>query len=89
MNKKTSRCYIINLLFLISLILLTFSILSCDIKESDKVSGSYVKPSVNYKGQKRKGYYRKKVSTSKNSLKNQNHSRYYYHTRGKYRRKNK
>jgi hypothetical protein len=89
MNKKTSQSYIVNLLFLISLNILTYSILSCDIKESDKVSGSYVKPSVNYKGQKRKGYFRKKVSTSKNSLKNQNRSRYYYHTRGKYRRKNK
>lgn len=86
MNKKTSRGYLVILLLLN---VITFSILSCDIKKSDKVSGSFVKPSVSYKGQKRKGYYRKKISTSKNSLKNQNRSRYYYHTRGKYRRKNK
>ncbi len=85
MNKITSRGYLVILL----LYVITFSILSCDIKKSDNVSGSFVKPSVNYKGQKRKGYYRKKISTSKNSLKNQNRSRYYYHTKGKYRRKNK
>jgi len=62
--------------------------LSCDFKKSDKAGGSYVKPSVNYKGQTRKGHVRKKVSTDKNAIKNQNRSRYYYQTRGKY-RKNK
>lgn len=59
----------------------------CDGKRSDKAGGSYVKPSVNYKGQFRKGHVRKKVSTDKNAIKNQARSRYYYHTRGKYRRK--
>jgi hypothetical protein len=60
---------------------------SCDFKKTDDSNRSYVKPSVNYKGQMRKGHVRKKVSTDKNAMKNQNRSRYYYETRGKYRRK--
>ena len=47
----------------------------------------YVKPSIDYKGKFRKGHVRMPVSTNKNAIKNQNRSRYYYHTRGKYRRK--
>jgi hypothetical protein len=74
-------------LFLLLINILTFSLSSCDFKKSDKAGGSYVKPSVNYKGQTRKGHVRKKVSTDKNAIKNQNRSRYYYETRGKYRRK--
>jgi hypothetical protein len=67
---------------------LSFSLFSsCDTKKSDDSNRSYVKPSVNYKGQMRKGHVRKKVSTDKNAMKNQNRSRYYYETRGKYRRK--
>ncbi len=61
--------------------------ISCDFKKSDNAGGTYVKPSIDYKGRMRKGYVRKKVSTNKNAIKNQNRSRYYYHTRGKYRRK--
>ncbi len=72
--------------FIVSFGVLTFSIPSCDFKKSDKANRSYVKPSVNYKGQMRKGHVRKKVSTDKNAMKNQNRSRYYYHTRGKHRR---
>lgn len=67
-----------------------FSLLtSCDFKKSDDAGGTYVKPSIDYKGKMRKGHVRKKVSTDKNAIKNQNRSRYYYQTRGKYRRKNK
>ena len=62
---------------------------SCDLKKSDDAGGTYVKPSIDYKGKMRKGHVRKKVSTDKNAIKNQNRSRYYYQTRGKYRRKNK
>ena len=79
-----------NFLKIISLLISGFFLilfLSCDFKKSDKAGGSYVKPSVNYKGQTRKGHARKKVSTDKNAIKNQNRSRYYYRTRGKYRRK--
>lgn len=84
---KTSRGCLVNLLIMVSFGFLTLSIPSCDFKKSDSAGGSYVKPSVNYKGQTRKGHVRKKVSTDKNAIKNQNRSRYYYKTRGKYRRK--
>jgi hypothetical protein len=47
----------------------------------------YVKPSIDYKGKFRKGHVRMPVSTNKNAISNQNRSRYYYQTRGKYRRK--
>ena len=59
-------------LIIINIIIVIFSIPSCDFKKSDKAGGSYVKPSVNYKGQTRKGHIRKKVSTDKNAVKNQN-----------------
>ena len=74
---------------LILFVILGFCLLlpSCDIKKTNSAGGTYVKPSVNYKGQTRKGYVRRKVSTDKNAFKNQNRSRYYYHTRGKYRRR--
>jgi len=74
--------------FIILLFLSGTSIfISCDFKKSENAGGTYVKPSIDYKGRMRKGYVRKKVSTNKNAIKNQNRSRYYYHTRGKYRRK--
>lgn len=60
---------------------------SCDLKKSDSAGGTYVKPTITRTGKFRKGYVRKKVSTNKNAIKNQNRSRYYYKTRGKYRRK--
>ena len=47
----------------------------------------YVKPSVDYKGKYRKGHLRMPVSTKKDAVKSQSRSRYYYQTRGKYRRK--
>jgi hypothetical protein len=72
---------------LIALGIVVIALSSCDAKKSDSAGGTYVKPSVNYKGQTRKGHVRKKVSTNKNAMKNQNRSRYYYQTRGKYRRK--
>ena len=47
----------------------------------------YVKPSIDSRGRYRKGHVRMPVSTRKNAIKSQNRSRYYYQTRGKYRRK--
>ena len=47
----------------------------------------YVKPSIDYKGRFHQGHVRMPVSPHKNAIKNQQRSRYYYHTRGKYRRK--
>ena len=73
--------------------ILIFSILniyvfsSCDLKKSDKAGGVYVKPTITRTGKFRKGHVRKNVSTNKNAIKNQNRSRYYYQTRGKYRGK--
>jgi hypothetical protein len=46
----------------------------------------YVKSSVDYKGKYRNGHLCMPVSTKKDAIKSQNRSRYYYQTRGKYRR---
>ncbi len=49
----------------------------------------YVPPSINFMGQFRKGYVRKSLSTNPNAIRNQSKSKYYYKTKGKYRRKKK
>lgn len=74
--------------------ILALLITSCDFQDSgsdddDKPArkGTYVSPSVDYRGRVRKGHYRKAYSTDKNAVMNQARSRYYYHTRGKYRNK--
>jgi len=89
---RTSRGCLVTLLYLIIIPILLFVTLSfsgCDDNNTKAKKSVYVRPSVDYKGKFRKGYVRKPVSTSKNAIKNQNRSRYYYHTRGKYRRKSK
>ncbi len=67
------------------------SVIGCSDSQEAKrpLKPTYVPPTINYKGQYRKGYARKSVSTRPNAVKNQAKSRYYYKTRGKYRRKNK
>ena len=60
---------------------------SCNSSNNEKSGAVYVKPSVDYKGKYRKGHVRFKVSTKRNAVKSQNRSRYYYQTKGKYRRK--
>ena len=75
--KMKKLLFILPLLFLLS---------SCDLQETGG-SSTYVKPSVDKNGRLRKGYVRKSVSSSKDAVKNQNRSRYYYRTRGKYRKK--
>ena len=80
----TSRGCMINIAVIIAVGMTFVTIQSCDIRKSDSAGGSYVKPSVNYKGQVRKGYVRRNFSTNKNTIKNRNRSRYYYQTRGKY-----
>jgi hypothetical protein len=72
-------------LLLVGIVCLLVS--SCDFKQSKRSGGTYVKPTVTRTGQIRKGYVRKKYSTSKHAVRNRMRSRYYYHTRGKYRRK--
>ena len=76
---------------LVYLILLSVGITGCDIKvkEVKPRKATYVSPSINYKGQFRHGYVRKSVSTNPNALRNQTRSKYYYKTKGKYRRKHK
>jgi hypothetical protein len=71
---------------LVTFLILFFGFSSCDLQENGG-SYTYVKSSVDKNGRARKGYYRKSVSTSKSAVKNQNRSRYYYHTRKKQRSK--
>lgn len=69
--------------------LVCISLASCD-NNGDSGTGRkavYVKPSIDSRGRFRKGHVRMPVSVKKNSIKSQNRSRYYYQTRGKYRRK--
>jgi hypothetical protein len=78
---------------MLCLLWLSFSLFSCgDLQENDRTppsKGTWVSPSVDSRGRMRKGHYRRPVSTSKNAVKNQARSRYYYQTRGKYKRKSK
>ncbi len=79
------------------LVILVLTIVGCGGKDSDENGGkhkrrrssksSYVSSSVDYKGKFRKGHVRKSVSLKKDAYKSQARSRYYYHTRGKYRKK--
>ncbi len=73
-----------SLLFLFAYLLF---IISCNSSNNETPGAEYVKPSVDYKGKYRKGYVRFEVSTKKNAVKSQNSSKYYYQTKGKYRRK--
>ncbi|PHX74616.1 MAG: hypothetical protein CK547_02360 [Chitinophagaceae bacterium] len=91
MEFKSAKIQLSIYIIWMALLSLCFSMISCDSETSTdrKRSPSYVSPSINYKGQFRKGYVRKSVSTNKNAIRNQARSKYYYETRGKYRRKNK
>jgi hypothetical protein len=74
-------------------LLLVFSIFACtDLHDNERKApskGTWVSPSVDSRGRVRKGHYRRPASTNKNAVKNQARSRYYYETRGKYKRKSK
>ncbi len=84
---KTSRGCLVQLILVLSIGFFGVSTPSCDLKKSDSAGGTYVKPTITRTGKFRKGYVRKRVSTNKHAIRNQNRSRYYYQTRGKYRRK--
>ena len=88
---RTSRGCMLTLIWLLGLpVLILAAVLFLNSCSGDDVTNvTYVKPSIDYKGKFRKGHVRKSVSTSKNAVKSQNRSRYYYKTRGKYRRKSK
>ena len=76
---------------IVYLIFISVGIIGCDIKEKEvkPKKATYVSPSINYKGQFRTGNVRKPVSTKPNAIRNQTRSKYYYQTKGKYRRKHK
>jgi hypothetical protein len=76
-------------LYILYIFLISSSLISCDVEDSGGRKRVYVKPSVDKNGRVRKGHMRMPVSTKKNAVKNQNKSKYYYKTRGKYRRKSK
>jgi hypothetical protein len=88
---RTSRGCMLTLIWLLGLpVLILAAVLFLNSCSGDDVAnGTYVKPSIDYKGKFRKGHVRKSVSTSKNAVNNQNRSRYYHKTRGKYHRKSK
>jgi hypothetical protein len=75
----------------IPLLLLAFALFLSACSGNNNSGGKtvYVKPSIDYKGKFRKGHIRRAVNTKKDAVQNQNRSRYYYQTRGKYRRKSK
>lgn len=78
--------WVVSFLFLGFMVLCTSA---CNHDDTDTRKGTWVKPSMDYKGRYRKGHYRKGVSTEKNAEKSRAKSRYYYHTKGKYRNKKK
>jgi hypothetical protein len=82
----TSKSFLFQVLVLFGIGLGLLNIAACDLKRSDSAGGTYVKPSITRTGKIRKGYVRRKISLHKNAVRRQNRSRYYYHTRGKYRR---
>lgn len=64
-----------------------FSVGSTPIKRHRRSTS--VNASINYKGQFKKAHLRPAVSTNKHAISNHTRSRYYYKTRGKYRKKHK
>jgi len=87
---RTTRGCVVTLAMLLCIAGATLFFAACS--GSDGGSGrkaTYVKPSVDRRGRFRKGHVRMPVSSSPNAIKNQNKSRYYYHTRGKYTRRKK
>ncbi len=86
---RTSRGCLVSLLYrmIIPVIIFLFAFVGCTDTASPIRTGTYVSPSIDYKGKFRKGIVRRGVSTNKNAIRNQVRSRYYYQTRGKYRRR--
>lgn len=84
---RTTRGCMLYVIFLLAC--LTWLLVGCDLKAKRSRAGGpvYVSPSVDSRGRVRKGYVRMPVSNNKNAVRNQGMSRYYYETRGKYRRK--
>ena len=75
----------VNYLLIFRFIFLIGVLYNQDVKRPLK--SIYVPPTTTYKGQFRKGYVRKSVSTNPNAIRNQSKYKYYYKTNGKYMRK--
>ena len=92
MLKQVSLCNMIkllNILLLLVLVAFTATIMRCNqtTEENKAKAPVYVKPSIDKNGKYRRGHVRMPVSTKKDAFKNRTRSKYYYHTRGKYRKK--
>lgn len=88
---RTSQGCMLSILYLtiIPLIIFILAFVGCGETDSPKRTSTYVNPSIDHKGKFRKGHVRRAVSINKNAVRKQTRSRYYYQTRGKYRRKSK
>ncbi|MEN9973261.1 MAG: hypothetical protein RIS20_1608 [Bacteroidota bacterium] len=83
---KNVRPWMYTLFFVGGLLSFLFYLTSCDLKSTEDSNYEYVHPTVTRTGKVRKAYVRRKVSYSPKAYKSRARSRYYYHTRGKYRR---
>ena len=85
-SRTTRGCMIYLVILLTSLV---WVLAGCDFKPKEEriEKPTYVSPSVDSRGLVRKGYVRMPVSTNKKAIRKQGKSRYYYETKGKYRRK--
>lgn len=84
--QQTSRGCFVQLLVITAILGFLSGFSSCDLQSTDDSQYEYVHPSVTRTGKVRKAYVRRKVSYSPKAYKSRARSRYYYHTRGKYRR---
>ena len=89
MRKQWRKRFFVRVLLCTKIFFTVLFFSACDTQSSSGNSGkpTYVSPSIDKRGRFRKGHIRMPASTDKNAVKNRNKSRYYYHTRGKYRRK--
>ncbi len=94
-NEDLNQVSLFNMINVLNKILLLFlfafatTIVGCNqtTENSKAKEPVYVKPSVDKNGKYRKGHVRMPVSTKKDAFKSRARSKYYYHTRGKYRKK--
>lgn len=78
-----------NIIFII-----TLTLIGCESSSSNDTSHRpkevvYVNSSIDYKGKFRKGYVKYPVSSSKNTIVKNSKSKYYYETKGKYKKSKK
>jgi len=72
------------------ILLFTVLWLGCNDNSNQRKPASravYIRPSINKYGVFKKGHLRMPVSVKANAIQSRNKSRYYYHSRGKYKKK--